>query len=156
MDIKLDSIFLLAFFVLVGIIILILAVWVVSTEKRLKRFFIGKKAKDLEDTIIHLEDEISKLKEAKENAEGDIALINKKLRKSIRGLGTIRFNPFSDQGSNQSFAIGMLNEEGDGVVISSLYSRERMSVFAKPIKNNKSEYDLSSEEQEALKHAEVN
>ncbi len=156
MDIKLDSIFLLAFFVLVGIIILILAVWVVSTEKRLKRFFIGKKAKDLEDTIIHLEDEISKLKEAKENAEGDIALINKKLRKSIRGLGTIRFNPFSDQGSNQSFAIGMLNEEGDGVVISSLYSRERMSVFAKPIKNNKSEYDLSSEEKEALKHAEVN
>ncbi|OGI65390.1 hypothetical protein A3A95_00880 [Candidatus Nomurabacteria bacterium RIFCSPLOWO2_01_FULL_39_18] len=156
MDIKLDSIFLLAFFVLVGIIILVLVVWVVSTEKRLKRFFIGKKAKDLEDTIIHLEDEVFKLRVAKEGAEKDIALINKKLRKSIRGLGTIRFNPFSDQGSNQSFAIGMLDEDGDGVVISSLYSRERMSVFAKPIKNNKSEYDLSSEEKEALKRAEIN
>ena len=49
----------------------------------------------------------------------------------------------------------MLNEEGDGVVFSSLYSRERMSVFAKPIKNNKSEYELTSEEKEALKKAEV-
>ena len=40
----------------------------------------------------------------------------------------------------------MLNEEGDGVVFSSLYSRERMSIFAKPIKNNKSEYELSDVE----------
>ena len=49
----------------------------------------------------------------------------------------------------------MLNEEGDGVVLSSLYSRERMSIFAKPIKNNKSEYELSAEEKEVLKKAQV-
>ena len=85
----------------------------------------------------------------------NITTLNEKLRKSIRGLETVRFNPFADQGSNQSFAIGMLNEEGDGVVLSSLYSRERMSVFAKPIKNNKSEYELTAEEKEALKRAEV-
>jgi hypothetical protein len=70
-------------------------------------------------------------------------------------LETIRFNPFPDQGSNQSFAIGLLNEEKDGVVISSLYSRERMSVFAKPIKNGKSDYELTQEEKEALQKAEV-
>ena len=39
--------------------------------------------------------------------------------------------------------------------MSSLYSRERMSVFAKPIKGGVSEYELSSEEKEALKKAEV-
>ena len=49
----------------------------------------------------------------------------------------------------------MLDEDGNGVVLSSLYSRERMSVFAKPIKNNKSEYELTAEEKEALKGAEV-
>ena len=85
----------------------------------------------------------------------EIAVINMKLKKSIRGLETVRFNPFPDQGSNQSFAIGMLNEEGDGVVFSSLYSRERMSVFAKPVKNKKSEYELSAEEREVLKKAEI-
>jgi len=154
MNIKLEIIF----FVLTGIAIFFIilgAVWVVVTEKRLKRFFLGKKAKDLEDTIIALEDNIKKLNVAKENIEKDVAKINTKLKKSIRGLETIRFNPFPDQGSNQSFAIGMLNEEGDGLVMSSLYSRERMSVFAKPIKNGKSEYELSAEEKEALKKAEV-
>jgi len=155
MNIKLDNIFLLAFFVLTILAIIIGSGWMIMTEKRLKRFFLGKKAKDLEDTIEILEDSIAKLKNAKEKTEKDIIEINQKLRKSIRGLETIRFNPFPDQGSNQSFAIGILNEDKDGVVISSLYSRERMSIFAKPIKNGKSEYELSIEEKEALKKAEV-
>lgn len=151
MNIKLQVIFLVVIF----LSILIGAVWVFNTEKRLKRFFIGKKAKDLEDTIISLEEEISKLKKAKESTEKEVKEINQKLKKSIRGLETVRFNPFPDQGSNQSFAIGMLNEEGDGVVLSSLYSRERMSVFAKPIKNGKSEYELTEEERKSLERAKV-
>ncbi len=155
MNIKLDNIFILAFFVFVFIAILIGAVWIFITEKRLKRFFLGKKAKDLEDTIINLEKDISDLKKSRENIQKDIITINTKLKKSIRGLETIRFNPFSDQGSNQSFAIGMLDEEGDGLVLSSLYYRDRMSIFAKPIKNNKSEFELSNEEREALNKARI-
>lgn len=151
MNIKLE----IAFFILFGLIILLGIFWVVKTERRFKRFFIGKGARDLEDTIKILEENIEKLKYAKEKIEGEVVKINQKLKKSIRGLETIRFNPFPDQGSNQSFAIGMLNEEKDGVVISSLYSRERMSIFAKPIKNGKSEYELSTEEKEAIKKAEV-
>ena len=156
MNTKLDNIFFLAFFVLTGLVAIVGAIWAVVTEKRLKRFFLGKKAKDLEDTIMTLEQEIVKLNKAKENIEKDIVAINFKLKKSVRGLETIRYNPFPDQGSNQSFAIGMLNEEGDGVVLSSLYSRERMSVFAKPVKKGISEYELSAEEKAVLKKAEVN
>lgn len=155
MNIKLDSVFFLAFFILTGIAILLALVWMISTERRLKRFFMGKKAKDLEDTIFHLEKDITDLLKTKQEMQKEIATINGKLKKSIRGLEITRFNPFSDQGSNQSFAIGMLNEEGDGVVISSLYSRDRMSVFAKPIKNNGSEYELSTEEREVLKKARI-
>ena len=144
--------------VFIGIVIffiLLSAFWMIRTEKRLKKFFAGKKAKDLEENILVLEENISKLKSAKEKIERELVEINKKLKKSVRGLETIRFNPFPDQGSNQSFAVGMLDEEGDGVVFSSLYSRERMSIFAKPIKNGQSEYELTTEEKEVLKKAEV-
>lgn len=151
MNIKLEIIF----FILIGVIILINAIWIIRTEKRLKKFFAGKKAKDLEENIETLEKNISLLNSAKEKTEKDITEINKKLKKSIRGLETIRFNPFPDQGSNQSFAIGMLNEDNDGIVLSSLYSRERMSVFAKPVKNGKSEYELTTEEREVLNKAKV-
>lgn len=151
MNIKLQIVFL----IITLLAILIGAIWIWKTERRLKRFFLGKKAKDLEDTIINLEEEISKLKKSKEYTEKELKDINAKLKKSIRGLETIRFNPFPDQGSNQSFAIGMLNEDGDGVVLSSLYSRERMSIFAKPIKNGKSEYELTEEEKKTLEKARV-
>lgn len=151
MNIKLE----IAFFVFALITILIGAVWAWNTEKRLRRFFLGKKAKDLEDTIITLEKDIIMLKEAKTNFEKEFIVVNQKLKKSIRGLETIRFNPFPDQGSNQSFAIGMLNEDGDGVIMSSLYSRERMSIFAKPIKGGKSDFELTEEEKEALKKSTV-
>jgi hypothetical protein len=155
MNIKFDNILVLGFFVLILLIVVFQAFWMFKTEKRLKRFFLGKKAKDLEDTITLLEDNIKLLNSSKEKIEIELASLNQKLRKSIRGLETIRFNPFPDQGSNQSFAIGLLNEDRDGVVISSLYSRERMSVFAKPIKGGKSEYELTNEEKEALSKAEV-
>jgi hypothetical protein len=154
MNTKLD----IAFFALSAVsalFILLGVIWVWKTEKRLKRFFLGKAAKDLEETITALEDNIVKLNSAKEKTEKELTEVHKKLKKSIRGVETIRFNPFPDQGSNQSFAIGMLNEDGDGVILSSLYSRERMSVYAKPIKNGKSEYELSSEEKDALDKAKV-
>ncbi len=155
MNIKEDSFFFLFFFAFTLIAILIGTLWAIVTEKRLKRFFLGKKAKDLEGTIIHLENDIAGLKKAKEDIQNDMVAINTKMKKSIRGLETLRFNPFSDQGSNQSFAIGMLNEEDDGVVFSSLYSRDRMSIFAKPIKNGESEYELSDEEKQVLEKAKI-
>lgn len=145
----------MAFFVLMGVTVLLTAIWAFVTERRLKRFFLGKKANDLEDTIRVLENNISSLRKTREEMQKEMVIMNTKIKKSIRGLETIRFNPFPDQGSNQSFAIGLLNEEGDGVVLSSLYSRERMSVFAKPIKGNISEYELSEEEKDVLNKAEI-
>jgi hypothetical protein len=145
----------ISFFVFIGIVLLIQTIWIFVTESRLKRFFLGKKAKDLEDTMVALENNLIVLNKSKTNVEQELSVINTKLRKSVRGLQTIRFNPFPDQGSNQSFAIGILNEDGDGVVLSSLYSRERMSVFAKPVKNGKSEYELSVEEKEVLEKSYV-
>ncbi|MEK7175207.1 MAG: DUF4446 family protein, partial [Patescibacteria group bacterium] len=128
------------YLILIAIVLVAGIFWIFFTERRLKRFFLGKKAKDLEEYMNILQKDIVFLKTEKENMKKEINLINQKVKKSIRGLEMIRFNPFSDQGSNQSFAISMLNEDGDGLILSSLYSRERISVFAKPIKNKKSEY----------------
>ena len=61
MNIKFDNILILGFFVLILLIVVFQAFWMFKTEKRLKRFFLGKKAKDLEDTITLLEDNIKLL-----------------------------------------------------------------------------------------------
>ena len=136
-------------YILSGIIIILL-LWVALTEHRFRKFFAGTKAKNLEDVMIRLGEQMSLLKETQIETNKHLLIVDKRLDKSIRSVETIRFNPFLDAGSNQSFAISFLNDKGDGVVMSSLYARDRMSIFAKPIINGKSEFELSVEEKEVL------
>ena len=136
-------------------VIAILIGWVVRTEIRIRKIFAGKNGNDLESIMTSLVQDIEKLNKLGDQRDLNIQQIEKKLKTSIRGLETISFNPFKDQGGNQSFAIALVNEEGDGVIISSLYSRERMSIFAKPIKKHSSEYELTQEEKDVLNKAKI-
>ena len=68
-------------------------------------------------------------------------------------VGVVRFNPFSDTGGDQSFAIALLDSEGNGIVLSSLHGRTDTRVFAKPVSAGRSRHALSDEEQEAIRRA---
>jgi len=65
----------------------------------------------------------------------------------------VRFNPFSGVGSDQSFSIALLDSNDNGVVITSLYTRNENRVYAKPLKAGRSEYLLSAEEKNAIEKA---
>ncbi len=74
-------------------------------------------------------------------------------RGSLQHLGVVRFNPFPDTGSDQSFAIALLNDRHNGVVISSLHARSGTRVFAKSVEAGRTSHALSDEEAEALRIA---
>ena len=139
-------------YVLLGVIA-VLIIFIVRIEIRMKKLFRGKKTESMEDTIIEALEDIEKLDRSKKEIEKEINFIKEKIKKNIQTVGTVRFNPFSDVGGNQSFASAFIDHHGNGVVLSSLYSRDKVSVFAKPVKELKSEYELSEEEKEALKRA---
>lgn len=79
--------------------------------------------------------------------------LRKESKFSVQKLGIVRFNPFSEVGGDQSFSIALLDGNDNGIVITSLYSREGNRVFAKPIKKGESEYSLSEEETKAIQRA---
>ncbi len=136
-------------YIISGIVLLIL-IWIIITEYRFRKFFAGTKAKNLEEVMLTLGEQMKDIKDVEIAINKHLVNVDKRLDKSIRSIETIRFNPFLDAGGNQSFAISFLNDEGDGVIISSLYARDRMSIFAKPIIKGKSEFELSEEEKEVL------
>jgi uncharacterized protein DUF4446 len=74
-------------------------------------------------------------------------------QRAIQKVGVIRYNPFPDTGGDQSFAIALLDSLGNGVVVSSLHSRTDTRVFAKPVQGGRSRFQLSDEEQDAIKKA---
>jgi hypothetical protein len=130
---------------------LILAVAHIRVEMRLRKILAGK-AENLEESIGIIRKELKSEQTFKKEIETYLTTVETRLRKSIQGVHTLRFNPFKGTGAggNQSFAAAFLNEEGDGIVISSLYSREHVSVFSKPVKKAASEFELTVEEQEAI------
>jgi len=139
------------------VVILILILWNVRLEIKMRRLLRGKNAKTLEDTILQLGKETNSLRSSNDLIKDYLEDVERRLKRSIQGTSTIRFNPFKGVGAggNQSFATAFINEEGNGVVISSIYSRDRMSVYSKPLKNYKSEYELTKEEKEAIAEAKV-
>jgi hypothetical protein len=74
-------------------------------------------------------------------------------QRTIQKVAVIRYNPFSDTGGDQSFAIALLDSLGNGIVLSSLHSRTDTRVFAKAVQSGRSKYQLSDEEQDAIKKA---
>lgn len=142
--------------IILGLLVLGIAVlgfFVFRANARVERLLQGRDAKSLEDTFAYILEEVKRMNQNQDITEKALHNFNARLRKSLSGVKTIRFNPFPDAGGNQSFAIAAVNEDGDGFVISSLYTREKTSIFAKPVKAGKSDYELSTEEKQALAEA---
>ena len=81
------------------------------------------------------------------------AVIEQRTRRSLQHIGLVRFNPFDDTGSDQSFAIALLDDQRDGIVISSLHGRANTRLYAKPVAAGASPHNLSDEESQAIKVA---
>lgn len=78
--------------------------------------------------------------------------IDQRIREKVSSKQAVRFNPFQDGGvgGNNSFSVALVDEEGNGSVLSSLHTRERTNVFIKPIQKWESQNDLSEEEEKSL------
>lgn len=74
-------------------------------------------------------------------------------RGSLQHIGLVRFNPFEDTGSDQSFVIALLDDRRDGIVLSSLHGRGQTRIFAKPVEGGESKHTLSDEEAQAIRIA---
>ncbi len=130
----------------------IAVLWGLRTEWRINRLLRGKNAKTLEDTILKNVTDIEKLNEFRKELEYYLKNVEKRLDQSIRGVGTVRFNPFkgNGEGGSQSFATALIDEKKNGVVLSTLFTRDRVGVYAKPLIHGTSEYELTNEEKEAI------
>ena len=139
--------------ILLGAALVVLVLWMFSLQNRISKLLAGKSGINLEDTINKNASSIDELFRARTEIKAELAVFDERIKKKLHGAKTVRFNPFQGTGSggNQSFATALLDEKGDGVVLSSLYSREKLSIFAKPVKNRVSEFELTDEEQEVLK-----
>lgn len=137
---------------LIALAAIALLIW---EHRRLSRLMLGRTGASLEESIVTLARRTRDLESFRTELEQYLKRAEARMATSIRGIATVRFNPFKGDGSggNQSFATALLTEQGDGVIFSTLYSRDRVSMYGKPVGKGKSEFELSEEEREALRLA---
>jgi hypothetical protein len=137
-----------------GFLALVLLIWNIRLSLKIKRLTRGKNGASLEDALKSMNSDIAATHKFQKELEQYLTTVESRLKKSLQGFSNVNFNAFSGAESGaKSFATAFVNEKGNGLIISSLNARDRLSVFTKDINNWKSELELSEEEQIALTKA---
>ncbi|HEV8536393.1 MAG TPA: DUF4446 family protein [Candidatus Limnocylindria bacterium] len=157
---QLDERTLSALALALGVAVVLLAAWVawlqraqVLMRRRLQRLMgdgDGAGLDELLDKQFRRLDNVVERVEALNNLHHELERL---AQHSIQRVGVVRFNPFADTGGDQSFAIALLDADGNGLVLSSLHSRTDTRVFAKQVQGGRSKHALSDEEQDAIRKA---
>lgn len=135
-----------------GVIVLLLAWFIFDIHRKWNRLFGTRARKDTDalaevlKRLAAVEKNIGKLKERVNELESIGAV-------AIQKIGFKRFNPFEHTGGDQSFALALLDRKNNGVIISSLYTRDGVRVYAKRVEAGASKHPLSAEEHEVLRQA---
>lgn len=82
-----------------------------------------------------------------------IGTLEMKMQSAKRYTGMVKFDAFPDVGGQLSFAFALYDEQGNGMVLTSLVGRSDCRVYCKDIKGGKAERELTKEEQDALQMA---
>lgn len=125
-----------------------------ALKKRQQDLFQGKSTQSLEEIILANQ-------KAWISADKDITdlyeittKVHELAHLGLHKIGMIRFNPFRDIGGDQSFSIALLDGENNGLILSSIYSRDGVRVYTKAIQGGISEkHPLTEEERRAIKIA---
>ncbi len=134
---------------LLGFINIGLFIYILSRINKLLRSGDGK---SLESVIGKHGSVIEELIEFRNSAVDYFKKVDSRIREKVSSKQAIRFNPFDDGsvGGNNSFSVALVDEEGNGSILSSIHTRERTNIFVKPVQGWKSTHDLSDEEQKSL------
>jgi len=142
----------LLLYIIIGLFALIvsLGIWVFILEQRIKKITLGKDAQSLEEIITETHALSLKNKQLQEDNAMQITHLRTEIAKSIQNISIVRFDALKDAGGMQSFAIALTDSHKTGVVISSMYTRDRMNVFAKEIIHGESKHTLTQEEKKVI------
>ncbi len=129
---------------------IIMSVKLSALNSKYKKFMRGSTGKNFEGMLM---DHMSEMESAVERVNiisEELISLKNQTDKCLQRFNIIRYNAFSDTGSDLSFSIAMLDTYNDGFIITGIYGRNESITYAKPIEKGISKYPLSVEEEMVL------
>ena len=130
------------FFVIILLINLLLVVLYIINSIKLSKLrknysnFMYKlgKGEKIDEMLKQYIEKVDNIHNENKEIEKYCETLKNKVEDCIYKIGLVRYNAFKDTGSNLSFALAMLNENNDGVVINGIYSRDSSNIYCKTVK----------------------
>jgi hypothetical protein len=137
----------------VAVLALVLAVAAHVRVSRLRRGFSGLDGEGKNTVIDAVRQSVADtaaLRAEMAAARDEIASARRDLTDALRHVAVVRYDAFGDMGGRLSFTAALLDDAGDGLVLTSIHGRSEARTYAKGVKSGASEQSLSPEEQQAI------
>jgi hypothetical protein len=135
------------------ILIIVSFVQIGKFKKKYNKFMLGKDASSLEDDIITLYEDNKFMKLNIDKNREDIKELFKRHETTLQKIGLVKYDAFKEMGGKLSFALALLDENNNGVLINSVHSSDGCYSYTKKIKEGDSQIALSNEEKVAVERA---
>jgi hypothetical protein len=97
--------------------------------------------------------EVTRLRAETGQAREQLGFARQELASALRHVGVVRYDAFGDMGGQLSFSVALVDDAGDGVVLTSINGRSETRSYAKPLSAAQSPFALSPEETDAIAQA---
>jgi hypothetical protein len=141
----------------IALIALVLAASLAWRTSRMKRQYAVLSASDDRASFVEV---VSRKAEEVEALRADVASLaadlrgtQRELQQAIRHIGIVRYDAFGDMGGRMSFSAALIDDHGNGFVISTIHARSESRSYVKEIRGGMAEVHLSPEESAAVADA---
>lgn len=147
---------LLILLVIVVVILIILGkIWLdlKGTRSKFAQLLNANSSQNVEELLLDHMKERQEMRNHISQLDDRVISLERKLQRSKRHLGLVRYDAFPDIGGNQSFTLAVYDDNGDGAIVSSIVGRADNKVYGKNLINGKSDHNLTDEDQQAILEA---
>jgi hypothetical protein len=141
----------------VGVLAVVLATTALVSLRRIRRDLVllaaDGDAPSFVEAVARKTEEVSALRIEVDDLASLLARTRTELADALRHVSVVRYDAFGDMGGRLSFSAAMLDDGGDGLVLTAIHGRSETRSYIKGVKGGTSEASLSPEEQQAVTYA---
>ena len=130
---------------------MVMAVLLVRQRRGIAALTRGVDGANLEEILVRHLETVQRTVSRIDALEQAVAVLQAQVPGCIQRAHLIRYDAFEDVGGEQSFSLALTNQRGDGIVLTSVYSRMDVRVYAKSVQNGRASHARSQEEERLLR-----
>lgn len=143
--------------IILFVIVMLQFIWIITIiskcnklTKRLNKFTSGHDAASFEQVLVKRFSEMKQVVKNEKKQNKEIDMVNDKFLTTFCKIGLVKYDAFKEMSGKLSFSLALLTENHDGIILTSMHSREGCFTYCKEVTNEESYYILSEEERLAL------